>query len=124
MRLLLYVGGLVLALCGAAAQAEELYGDRSDVTLGRLFLTAEQRRLLDRQRLLAPQEREVSDEESPAPTPSSRKKTTSFGLISSGDRAPLIWRDGGFRSASQESAAAEPREPSDDAESLDDESAE
>ena len=91
MRLKLSIGGLVLALCGAAAQADELYGNRSAVSLGRLFLTAEQRRSLDQQRLLVPQGREVSEEESSAPALPPKKKTTSFGLISSGDRAPLIW---------------------------------
>ncbi|MEM7503778.1 MAG: hypothetical protein AAF417_17130 [Pseudomonadota bacterium] len=124
MRLKLGIGGLVLALYGGAAQGDELYGDRSAVTLGRLFLTAEQRRSLDQQRRLVPQKREASDEESPTPTPSSTKKTASFGLISSGDRAPLIWRDGGFRVASQKSTATETREPTDEKESLGDESAE
>lgn len=120
MKRMLSIGVLAFALLGAAVQADELYGDSNAVSLGRLFLSAEQRRSLDQRRRLAPSAGEGAENESAGSKPAP-KKPTSFGLISSGDRAPLIWQDGGFRPAARQPAATETGESTDDTESPDNE---
>lgn len=123
MKFMSSIGVFVFALHGAAVQADELYGESSAVALGRLFLTAEQRRSLNQRRLLAPDEDAGSEDEAARLKPSA-KETTAFGLISSGDRAPLIWQDGGFRATAREPVVKETGEATDDTESPDNESPE
>ena len=123
MKRTLIIGLLAFMLHGAAANGDQLYGERSAVSLGRLFLTAEQRQSLDARRGQADRSAEGSDSESATPKPA-RKKTTSYGLISSGDGAPLIWKDGGFRPAARERVPTEARESTADTASQDHESAE
>lgn len=108
---------------GNSLRADDLYGERSELTLGRLFLTEEERQTLDGRRALGP-ERDDAAEEQPserAPTP---KKSAAFGLIASGGRTPLIWRNGSFRQASDPSAAAQPTKSPVEKVSPDDESKE